>query len=92
MDEINGPPEIGELDFSQAHFLDHSIWTCGSRPEIETGGRRRHLEYAWDLIWRPRLLSWTACRVGRHHPAKAWARDAGSFVACVNCAKRLSRT
>lgn len=94
-DALPGPPEFGELDFSQAHFLDHSIWRCGQRPEFETGGRRRHIEYAWDLIWRPRLKSWTVCRIGRHHRVKGWAgrgADAKMFIACANCGKSFSRT
>lgn len=93
MSDMSDPQEIRELDFSQAHFLDHSLWTCGSHPETQTGGRRRHIAYAWDFLWKPQLFAWTLCRIGRHKPVKGWRgrrSDASIFIACANCAKMLN--
>jgi hypothetical protein len=61
---------------------------------VETGGRRRHIAYAWEYKWRGELASWTLCRVGRHRAVKVWRGHIGvpgttTFVACANCATWL---
>lgn len=54
--------EIRHIDFSEFHPLDHSLIKCRGYP----GGRRRHLEFSWDFIWKDRVRGQTVCRVGFH--------------------------
>lgn len=51
-----------DLDFSEFHPLDHSLWECKGYP----GGRRRHLRFRWDYQWSEELgIRWAHLR-GTH--------------------------
>lgn len=68
------PPRPTTLDFSQFHPLDHWPWEprCQSLP----GGRRRHLQLAWehkDRHWS-RIRRRSLCRLGHHRITHAWKR------------------
>jgi hypothetical protein len=77
------PPEIRKLDFSQFHPLDHTVWECTGYP----GGRRRHLKFRWQFVWKDKLRAMTFCRVGRHSWAKWWDRQGNTGLHCVSCFK-----
>jgi hypothetical protein len=87
------PPEIESIDFSEAHFLDHTPFTryCRSLP----GGARRHLAYAWMMIWRDRVMAPVdkiRCARGDHHWVLSSHYDHGSVSwsgnACLHCGAR----
>lgn len=73
MDEPRKPPDFtrAELDFSEYHPLDHSLWRCEHYP----GGHRRHLQYRWEFQWHSRIRRWTRCPLGLHRWVQAWRRD-----------------
>lgn len=64
-----------KLDFSEAHFLDHSVLDpyCATLP----GGRRRHLDYWWQFKGKESVHRQTFCRVGKHSTTHAWVRREG---------------
>lgn len=77
-----------ELDFSEYHPLDHSIWRCGHYP----GGWRRHFSHRWQFQWRDRAGRWK-CLLGRHK-MRTWYRRtedrqfAPQFRSCERCHRR----
>lgn len=67
-----------KLDMSQFHPLDHNLWQCRGYP----GGRRRHVEIAWDYVWRPEIKVHWRHLTGRHLWRAMAVRDpktAGGF-------------
>lgn len=91
---MSDQPRVREIDFSQAHFLDHPLWRCGKGPH-QYGGWRTHLRYAWRYRWRSDILAATTCRFGRHRPTRAFKRQGPRsipLVLCTHCGKRLSDT
>ena len=81
------PPSKVRLDFTQAHYLDHSIWCCHDQP----GGRQRHLYLRWQFHWRSALLARTKCRLW-HTPTDAWYGKGMSirhYVVCRHCLTKL---
>lgn len=75
------PPEINEIDFSEAHFLDHPLWRCRDQP----GGWRRHLVYRWRYQWSEILWRHTFCRVGRHYYTNVFTRRHGRTIRLRRC-------
>jgi hypothetical protein len=82
------PLPTDELDFSQAHFLDHPWWSCRGGPHRH-GGLRGHLKVAWQYKWSEQLRAATTCRLGRHRRVEAWQRGRGTFFVCAYCGKPL---
>jgi hypothetical protein len=85
---VRPPLPTDELDFSQAHFLDHSLWVCRGGPH-RYGGRRGHLQVAWRYVWREQLRAATTCRIGRHRRVEAWQARRGVFHICGFCGKTM---
>lgn len=80
--------EIKHIDFSEFHPLDHPLIECRGYP----GGRRRHLEFSWDFIWKDRVRAQTTCRVGRHR-FTVWRRldtEVPVNIACMACTKQAN--
>lgn len=89
-----GELRFTSIDFSEAHFLDHSVWACLRDDDSRAnrfGGVRLHLRYAWDFKWKPALRANTLCRINRHRPCKAWSRDREpqNLMSCGDCCKDL---
>lgn len=75
-----------EIDFSQSHFLDHSIFS----PECpkEYGGRKNHFHLWWEYQAKPEMFVRTTCKIGMHNfrPDLTFPECAptGEYV-CVYC-------
>lgn len=83
------PPntEDMKLDFSEFHPLDHPLWSCRGYP----GGRKQHIKYKWEFMWRPRVRALTRCKVGLHSEVQCWApRDKKTRTVCADCSKSMS--
>ena len=74
-----------ELDFSEFHPLDHSLFSreCASLP----GGRKNHIELAWYYKWRGRVREQIHCRLGGHEWVEWKSKGGFSGVVCQNCPK-----
>lgn len=93
-----------ELDFSQAHFLDHHWWeftVCRQQP---WGGFKRHVQLVWEYgsevtelrAWWGRAMG---CWWGHHTRQAYWRGKAGlpfaewgepAGYSCEHCARRMS--
>jgi hypothetical protein len=80
---MDKPPRIASIDFSEAHFLDHSLWHCRGLP----GGRRRHLADRWRYQWSDVLRRHTTCRIGWHYYTNVFRKGQPVQVRCFYCWK-----
>lgn len=95
--EYHEPPDLRgkEIDFSQAHFLDHTIWECG-RGEFQWGGRRQHFALMWEYKWGETVRQHTKCVLGFHRKVTMWTNDqpggtpAWVQIICRDCGAKLS--
>jgi hypothetical protein len=83
------PPDYTgmNLDFSEFHPLDHSLWRCAGFP----GGRRRHLSYRWQFQWGAEVRQRTLCVLRMHAWVRGWRRTDGEWTqlpaACLSCGR-----
>lgn len=88
--------EFKNVDFSEAHFLDHSLWACIRDKDQPNrfGGVVTHVRYAWTYRWKSSIRGATLCRIGRHRKVKGYQRnpDTGRtrrMVICHDCQREF---
>lgn len=82
------PPDFDkmDLDFSDFHPLDHSVFACRDYP----GGWQRHLRDQWVYRWHPAIRVRTLCVFGFHRWGQGWQRRGRDyewtrFEMCLDC-------
>lgn len=88
--EFRLPPNLkdAQIDMSQMHMMDHSIWRCDG-----WGGRRQHARLRWTYQTRPAIGRVLLCPLGLHKETKVWKMRDGKpeYVQrrCQRCMRAL---